>query len=176
MNELPVRAGVVAARGRPLTLEGRPVRVGDAAPDFVVVGNDMSEVRLSEFRGRAVVVSTVPSLDTSLCDLETRTFNEKAAALGENVVVLTISMDLPFAQRRWCGDKGVERVVTLSDYKHRDVGRNWGLRIVENGLLTRAVYVVDPRGIITHEQLLPDTSMEPDYDAALTAAREAAGV
>lgn len=171
---IQTRPNLVTARGKPLTLEGNPVAVGQKAPDFTAVATDMSERSLSDFRGQTVILSTVPSLDTSLCDLETRTFNQHAAELPGDIVILTISMDLPFAQRRWCGANDIDRVITLSDYKHRQVGANWGLRIRENGLLTRAVYVIDPQGRITHEQLLPDTSKEPDYNAALEAARRAA--
>ena len=108
----------VTMKGKVLGLSGRAVKVGDDAPQFVAIGNDLAEVRLSDFAGKAIILSSVPSLDTSVCSLETKTFNEKAAALGHDAVILTISMDLPFAQKRWCGAEGVERVITLSD--HRD--------------------------------------------------------
>jgi len=158
-------------RGKPLTLVGTPVRVGDAAPDVRLVANDMSDKRLSDYRGKVVILSTVPSLDTSVCDKETRTFNEKAAELPGDVVVLTVSMDLPFAQRRWCGAAGIERVVTLSDFKYREAGDRLGLRIQENQLLTRAVMVIDQRGVIRFLEIVPDVSGEPDYDAVLNAAK-----
>jgi len=147
------------------------VRVGDAAPDVRLVANDMSDKRLSDYRGKVVILSTVPSLDTSVCDKETRTFNEKAAELPGDVVVLTVSMDLPFAQRRWCGAAGIERVVTLSDFKYREAGDRLGLRIQENQLLTRAVMVIDQRGVIRFLEIVPDVSGEPDYDAVLNAAK-----
>ncbi len=165
------RANIVTMRGKPLTLVGTPVRVGDAAPDVRLVANDMSDKRLSDYRGKVVILSTVPSLDTSVCDKETRTFNEKAAELPGDVVVLTVSMDLPFAQRRWCGAAGIERVVTLSDFKYREAGDRLGLRIQENQLLTRAVMVIDQRGVIRFLEIVPDVSGEPDYDAVLNAAK-----
>lgn len=173
-STMQTRTNLVTGRGNPLTLEGSGVAVGSPAPDFVAVANDMSEKRLSEFRGRTVILSTVPSLDTAVCDLETRKFNERAATLPQDVVVLTVSLDLPFAQKRWCGANGIERVITLSDYKHGEVGRHYGLRIRENGLLTRAVYVIDPAGVIRYEQIVPEITHEPDYDAALNAANRAA--
>ncbi|MCA9279978.1 MAG: thiol peroxidase [Phycisphaeraceae bacterium] len=165
------RTGLVTLRGNAMTLEGDGVRVGQTAPDFTVLGNDMSPVKLSDYRGKTVIVSSVPSLDTPVCDLETRTFNEKASALGDNVVVLTISMDLPMAQKRWCGAHGVERIVTASDFKDRDFAHAFGLRMSENGLLARAVYVVDPSGVIRYEQIVSEIASEPDYDAVLAAAK-----
>lgn len=168
------RTGIVTMRGSPLTLEGAGVRVGAQAPDFQAIATDMSAKRLSDYRGQVVILSTVPSLDTAVCDHETRTFNEKAAALPSRVVVLTVSMDLPFAQKRWCGAHGIESVVTLSDFKTREVGDRYGLRLRESGLLTRAVLVIDGEGVIRYQEIVSDVSKEPDYDAALNAARSAA--
>jgi thiol peroxidase len=168
-----IRSGVVTLRGNPVTLEGEGVRVGQPAPDFTAVANDMSERSLSDYRGRVVILTSVPSLDTAVCSTETHTFNERASALGEDVAVLTVSMDLPFAQKRWCGANGVERVQTLSDYMHRSFAEAFGLRIRESGLLARTVYVIDGSGIIRYEQIVPELTTEPDYDAALAAARDA---
>ena len=168
------RTGMVSMRGKPLTLEGSAVNVGDAAPDFRAIANDMSEARLSDFRGRTVILATVPSLDTGTCDRETRTFNERASALGEDTVIITVSRDLPFAQKRWCAAAGVERVITLSDYRFREVGELYGLAIRENGLLARAVLVIDPEGVIRYQQIVPNVGDEPDYAAALAAAETAA--
>ena len=165
------RSGLVTMRGKPLTLEGEGVRVGQPAPDFVVIANDMSEKRLADYRGKTVILATVPSLDTSVCSTETRTFNERAAGLGDDVVVLTISMDLPMAQARWCGAHGIDNVQTLSDYRHWSFSRAFGLRMRENGLLARAVYVIDPEGVIRYEEIVPDLGAEPAYDAVLAAAR-----
>ncbi len=170
----PTRTNLVTMKGNPVTLEGAGVRVGQSAPECVVVANDLSERRLSEYVGRTVILSVVPSLDTAVCDQETRTFNEKAASLSPGTVVLTVSMDLPFAQKRWCGTHGIERVLTLSDYKHRDVGTKFGLRMRENGLLARAVYVIDSKGVIRYEQIVKEIASEPDYDAVLAVANDVA--
>jgi thioredoxin-dependent peroxiredoxin len=170
----PTRTNLVTMKGNPVTLEGAGVRVGQSAPECVVVANDLSERRLSEYVGRTVILSVVPSLDTAVCDEETRTFNERAASLSPGTVVLTVSMDLPFAQKRWCGTHGIERVLTLSDYKHRDVGTKFGLRMRENGLLARAVYVIDSKGVIRYEQIVKEIATEPDYDAVLAVANDVA--
>ena len=168
------RTNLVTMKGNPVTLEGAGVRVGQSAPECTVVANDLSERRLSEYVGRTVILSVVPSLDTAVCDEETRTFNERAASLLSGTVVLTVSMDLLFAQKRWCGTHGIERVLTLSDYKHRDVGTKFGLRMRENGLLARAVYVIDSNGVIRYEQIVKEIATEPDYDAVLAVANDVA--
>jgi thiol peroxidase len=168
MNE---RKGVITMKGKPLTLTGKEIRVGDAAPDAEVVANDLSEVKLSSYRGKVCIITSVPSLDTSVCDIETRRFNEEAGKLGGNVVVLTISMDLPFAQKRWCGAAGVKNVVTLSDYRYASFGREYGVLIKELRLLARTVFVVDKAGIVCYVQIVPEIATEPDYDAALKAAK-----
>lgn len=174
-NQPVTRTGLVTARGNPLTLEGtsRGVKVGAPAPDFIAVANDMSESSLSDYRGKTVILSTVPSLDTGVCDKETREFNTRALGLSEGIVVLTVSMDLPMAQKRWCGAAGVERVVTLSDSKRREVGDRYGLRIRENGLLARSVTVIDPAGVVRYQQIVPEVTTEPDYDSAIDAAVKA---
>jgi len=163
----------VTMKGKPFTLAGKQVKVGDSALDFEVLANDLSPVRLSAFRGKVVVISSVPSLDTSVCDLQTRKFNEQAAALGDGVAVLTISMDLPFAQKRWCGAAGIENLQTLSDYRNAEFGRAFGLLIEELRLLARAVFVVDADGIIRYKQIVSELTNEPDYDSAVKAAKEA---
>jgi len=170
------REGLVTMKGKPVTLEGaaRAPAVGDDAPDFAAVATDLSDKHLSDFRGKVVILSTVPSLDTPVCDAETRAFNERASALGDKFVVLTISMDLPFAQKRWCAAAGIDRVITLSDSKLRQVGDRYALRIREHGLLARAVTVIDPRGIIRYQQIVPEVATEPNYDAAISAATGAA--
>jgi len=163
----------VTMKGKPFTLVGRQVKVGDSAPDFEVLANDLSPVKLSSFRGKVVVISSVPSLDTAVCDLQTRKFNEQAAALGDGVAVLTISMDLPFAQKRWCGAAGIENLQTVSDYRNAEFGRAFGLLIQEFRLLARAVFVVDAEGIIRYKQIVSELTKEPDYDSAVKAAKEA---
>jgi thiol peroxidase len=161
------RENAITMKGNPLTLLGTPVQVGQAAPNFTVVANDLSPVKLSDYRGKTVILSAVPSLDTGVCDKETRRFNEEAANFGDNVVVLTISMDLPFAQARWCGAAGIDRVVTVSDYQQADFGTKYGLLIKDLRLLARQVMVVDADGVIRYVQLVPEVAQEPDYDAVL---------
>lgn len=173
-SSVTTRTELVTLKGKPLTLEGAGVKVGQTAPDFTAVANDMTDKRLSDYRGKAVILSTVPSLETAVCDKETRTFNERASALGANVVVITVSMDLPMTQKKWCGAAGIDRIVTLSDYKQRDVGRMYGLRIRESGLLARAVTVIGPDGVVRYQQIVPELTSEPDYDAAIAAAKRVA--
>jgi thiol peroxidase len=158
-------------KGNPLTLVGTEVRAGQKAPDFEAVANDMSAVRMSSFADKVRIIASVPSLDTSVCDMETRRFNEEAGKLGGDVVVLTISMDLPFAQKRWCGAAGVTNVQTLSDHRAASFGQAYGVLIKEIRLLARAVFVVDKGGTIRYVQIVPELTKEPDYDAVLKAAR-----
>jgi len=160
---------VVTMKGNPLTLTGNPVKVGDSAPDFEVLANDLSPVKLSSFAGKVCLISSVPSLDTSVCDIETKTFNEKAKALKDNVVVLTISMDLPFAQQRWCGSAGVKNVRTLSDHRKAEFGNAFGVLIKELRLLARAVFIVDSKGVIQYIQIVDELTNEPNYDEVIEA-------
>ena len=169
------RLGEVTLRGNAVTLLGEPVSVGDTAPDFVAVKQDMAEAKLSDFAGKTVVLSVVPSVDTKVCAIQTRSFNEKAASLGEDVVILTMSMDLPMAQKRFCAAEGIDQVITLSDYRYWDFGKKYGQRIKESGLLARAIYVIGPDGKVVYKQIVPELTNEPDYDAALKAASQAAG-
>jgi len=168
---MPERAGVVTMKGSPLTLLGREVRVGDRAPEFNVTRNDLSPAKLADFKGKALILSSVPSLDTPVCSIETRRFNEEASKLGPDVLVLTFSMDLPFAQRRWCAAEGVERVITLSDHRDASFGMNYGVLIKELRLLARAVFVVDRGGVVRYAQLAPELTHEPDYAKVIEAAQ-----
>ena len=168
------RPGAVTRAGKPLTLIGPELRAGDAAPDFTLARNDLSEASLADFAGKTLLVSCVPSLDTKVCDLETRRFNEEAAKVP-GVTILTVSMDLPFAQARWCGAHDIKNVTTLSDYKTHAFGKAYGVRIKENGLLARTIFVIGPEGKIRYVQRVADITHEPDYDAALAAARAATG-
>lgn len=163
------RTGVITVGGVPLTLLGPEVNVGDRAPDFTVVDNNMGPFKFSSLRGKIVVISAVPSLDTSTCDRETRRFNEEAAKLSPDVQIITISMDLPFAQKRWCAAAGVERVKTYSDHRDADFGTKYGVLTKETRLLARAVFVVDREGIIRHIEVVDDISHEPHYDTILAA-------
>ena len=162
----------VTFQGNPLTLTGDQPTVGQAAPDFEVLDNNLSGVKLSAYRGKVCVICTVPSLDTPVCDTEVRKFNEEATSLGGDVAILVISMDLPFAQQRWCGAAGVENVQTLSDHNQADFGNTYGLLIKELRLLARAVFVVDKEGVIRYIEVVEEITNEPDYQAALKAVRE----
>ena len=167
------RKGAVTMKGNPLTLVGNEVKVGQMAPDCTLTGNDLSPVKLSEFRGKVCVISSVPSLDTAVCDLETRRFNQEAAALGPDVQILTISMDLPFAQKRWCGAHDIKSVITLSDHREAAFGSAYGVLIQELRLLARAVFVVDREGRIRYIQLVKEIASEPDYAAVIEAVKKA---
>ena len=156
------RAGVITMKGNPLTLIGKELNVGDPAPDVEVLDNDLKPVHLESFRGGVCVISSVPSLDTPVCDMETRRFNEEAGKLGADIQVLTISMDLPFAQKRWCGAAGVDRVTTLSDHRDASFGTAYGVLIKELRLLARAVFVIDGKGVIQHIELVNELTEEPD--------------
>ncbi len=166
------RTGIITVRGVPLTLLGDEVKVGDRAPDFVAIDNDLGPFRLSSLKGKVVVISAVPSLDTPVCDLETRRFNEEAANLSQDVEIITISMDLPFAQKRWCAAAGVERVKTYSDHRDADFGTKYGVLTKETRLLARAVFVVDRQGTIRYIEILGDISNEPQYDTILSAVQK----
>ena len=155
----------VTFNGAPLTLEGNQVKVGDIAPDFTVVGNDLNPVNFSDIEGKKILVA-VPSIDTPVCDMEVRKFNQEASKLN-NVKVYTISMDLPFAQARWCGNSGIENVVTVSDYKDREFSKAYGLYIKELGLVSRAVIVVDENNKIVYTEYLDEITNEPNYEKAL---------
>lgn len=173
-STLTERSGAVTFKGNPMTLLGEEPSVGDTAPDFAAVGTDLSEKKLSDYSGKVRVIVSVPSLDTSVCDAEVRRFNEEAGKLGDDVVVLTVSLDLPFAQKRWCGAAGVDHVVTVSDYKgEHDFAQKYGRMIKELGLLARSVFVVDRDGKIVYSQLVKEVAEEPDYGPILEAVKKA---
>ena len=166
------RDGLVTMKGNPITLIGTELQVGDRAPDFVTIDNDLNPVSFDSFRGKVCIISSVPSLDTPVCDMETRRFNDEAGRLGDDVEILTISMDLPFAQKRWCGAAGVDRVQTLSDHRDAAFGQSYGVLIKGLRLLARAVFVVDKEGTIRYIELVNEIASEPDYDSVLTAVKE----
>ncbi|BBD09507.1 thiol peroxidase [Desulfovibrio ferrophilus] len=167
------RSGIITLHGNGLTLAGNEVKVGQAAPDFTVLDNGLAPKTLADYKGKVLILSAVPSLDTPTCDMETRRFNTEAAALGEDVEILTFSMDLPFAQKRWCGAAGVDQVATLSDHRDASFGEAYGLIIKELRLLARAVLVVDKAGTITYLEIVSEVGDEPNYDAAIAAAKAA---
>lgn len=166
------RSGATTFKGNPLTLLGTEIKVGDAAPDVIALGNDLSPAKLASYLGKVVVVSTVPSLDTPVCDTETRRFNKEAAALGDSVAILTVSMDLPFAQGRWCGAAGIDKVRTLSDHRDASFGNGFGVLIKELRLLARAVFVIDKQGVVRYVQLVKEMTSEPNYDEVIAAVKK----
>jgi thiol peroxidase len=166
------RTGIVTMKGNPVTLLGREIKSGDPAPDVELTATDLSAVKLSDYRGKVAVISAVPSLDTPVCDMETRRFNTEAAALGDDVAIITVSMDLPFAQSRWCGAAGVDRVVTLSDHRTAAFGEAYGVLIQGVRLLARAVFVVDREGVVRYVQTVGEIASEPDYDAVIAAVKQ----
>jgi thioredoxin-dependent peroxiredoxin len=171
-EQMKERANAVTMKGKPLTLLGTELKVGDMAPDVNLVANDLSVVKLSSYRGKVCIISAVPSLDTSVCSMETRRFNVESAKLGPDIIILTVSMDLPFAQKRWCGAEGVERVITLSDYRNADFGKAYGVLIKELHLLARTVFVIDKQGVIRYIQAVKELATEPDYNAVLDAVKK----
>lgn len=166
------RTGVVTFKGSPLTLAGPELKVGDKLPDATLVKTDLTPINLSAYQGKTLVVSTVPSLDTPVCDKQTHRFSEEADKLGENVQIVTVSMDLPFAQKRWCGATGIENMVTLSDYKDRQFAQASGLLIKELQLLARTVIIADREGTVRYIQIVPEVGQEPDYADVLKALRD----
>ena len=168
MNE---RKNAVTLHGNPLTLVGSEIRMGAPIPDVALINNDMQPVKLSDYRGKVVILSVVPSLDTPVCDMQTRRFNSEASKLSSDVAILAISMDLPFAQKRWCGAAGVDQVATLSDHREAAFGASFGLLIKELRLLARAVLVLDREGVVRYYQLVKEVGEEPDYEAALEAVK-----
>lgn len=170
------RSGVITLHGNPLTLVGTELKVGDSAPDVELLDNDLKPVKLSSFRGKVCVLSAVPSLDTPVCDMETRRFNTEAAKIGPNVAIITVSMDLPFAQKRWCAAAGIDKLVTFSDHREAAFGKAYGVLIKELRLLARVVFVVDQKGIIQSIQTVKEVGKEPDYDAVLAAVKKLASV
>ncbi len=166
------REGLVTMKGSPLTLVGNELKVGDVAPDCEVIGRDLKPVKLSSFGGKVCIISSLPSLDTSVCNIMTRKFNEDAAALGDDVVVLAVSMDLPFAQDRWCIAADVENVRTFSDHRSGSFGEAFGVLIKDLRLLARSVFVIDKEGVIRYIEIVDELSSEPDYEPAMKVAKE----
>jgi len=167
------RPGATTMRGNPLTLIGPELKPGDAAPDFSVIDNSLKPVTLKDTGSSVRIISVVPSLDTPVCDAQTKRFNEEAAKLPD-VEILTVSMDLPFAQKRWCGQFGVDKVKMLSDHREGSFGSNYGTLIKDLRIESRAIFVIDQKNQIRHAEYVKEVADFPNYEAALTAAKGAA--
>ncbi|MDF2548374.1 MAG: lipid hydroperoxide peroxidase [Anaerosolibacter sp.] len=165
------RTGIVTMKGNPLTLVGNEIKVGDKGPDFTVLTNDMQLYSLKDAGNKVKIVSVVPSLDTGVCELQTIHFNEEAAELGD-VVILTISVDLPFAQKRFCGAKGIDKVITLSDHRDLSFGLQYGFVLEELRLLARGVIVIDQENVVRYVEYVGEVAAQPDYDKALEAVKQ----
>lgn len=164
----------VTFKGTTMHLSGNQPAVGQKAPDFTLTATDMNPKSLKDFAGKVLVLVSVPSLDTPVCDMEVRRFNKEAAALSDKVRIVAVSCDLPFAQARWCGAAGVSAVQTLSDYKEANFGKAYGVLINELHLLARTIFVVAPDGALAYSQIVPEVAHEPDYAAALEAVKKLA--
>ncbi|KAA1154860.1 thiol peroxidase [Pseudoalteromonas sp. FUC4] len=160
-------AGKVSAQGKPVTLLGQGISMGDSAPNFKVVDDNFIPVTLEDYKGQAVLISVVPSLDTGICSLQTKHFNEKVASQFPGVVMLTISADLPFAQKRFCKAENIDKITTLSDSVWRDFGQKYGLIIKDMGLLTRTVFILDESHNVIYKQLVSSLSTEPEYNSVI---------
>lgn len=168
------RKSAVTFKGNPITLVGPEVKVGDTAPDFKVLANDLSEVTLANSKGKTRVISVVPSLDTPVCDLQTKRFNEEAGKFPKDVVVYTVSTDLPFAQKRWCGASSATNIQALSDHRETSFGTAYGVLIKELRLLSRAVFIVGADDKIQYAEYVKEVTQHPNYDAALNALKAVA--
>lgn len=160
------RKGIVTFAGNPVTLTGTPIKVGDKAPDFTGINQSLESVKLSSFAGKTVVIAVYPSIDTGVCQKQNHQFNKIASEMGD-VVVLSVSLDLPFAQKRYCAAEGLDSIVTLSDHREREFGEKYGYLMKELALLARGTVVIDKQGIVQLAEIVPEVTEEPDYDAAL---------
>lgn len=166
------RTGELTFKGNPLTVLGDKLKVGDKAPDFELLATDLSTVSLADSAGKIRLISVVPSLDTGICDAQTRRMNEEAANFGDNIIVYTVSADLPFAQKRWCGAAGIDQVQTLSDHRDMSFGDAYGTHIKELRLEQRSIFIVDADGVIRYTEYVPEVAQHPNYDTALKALKE----
>src|SRR3989337_2651783 len=158
----------VTFKGAPLTLAGSEVKVGQSAPDFKVhyFEGGMKEIKLADLKGKPTLISVVPSLDTGVCAIQTKKFNEKLAQLGGRINAITVSLDLPFAMNRFCGAEGIKNLRSASDYQDRSFGQNWGMLIEELKILARGTFVLDKDGKVVHAETVPEVTSAPNYDAA----------
>lgn len=169
------RKGIIALHGNPLTLTGTGLREGDKAPAFTVLDGELKETALKDFAGKVKVISVTPSLDTPVCDLQTRRFNAEAAALPADVVVINVSMDLPFAISRFCASAGIDKVKAFSDHRDASFGNGYGVLIKELRLLARSIFIIDKDDMIRYIEIVPEVSDEPDYDRALEELKKIVG-
>ena len=165
------RIGVVTFAGNPIALLGKEVKVGDKAPAFTLLDNGLGEKTLADYAGKVKVISVVPSLDTGVCDAQTRWFNQNVSKLGDNVVVLTVSVDLPFAQKRWCGAAGIDQVETLSDHRDLSFGKNYGFVLEGLRLLSRGIVVIDKDDVVRYVEYVPEVTSAVNFDAAEAATK-----
>jgi len=175
-NQLTETQNLVKANNKYVTLLGTQVNVGEKAPNFKVVDKNFAPVQLTDFAGQTLLISVIPSLDTGVCSLQTKRFNDESAKLAENITLLTISNDLPFAQKRFCKVENIEQIKVLSDSVWRDFGEKYGLIIKDMGLLTRAIFIIDEHGKIKYKELVANISQHPDYAKALIAVKDIAPV
>jgi thioredoxin-dependent peroxiredoxin len=169
------RSGAITFKGTPMTLVGEPVQVGQQAPDFTLHYFDaggLHKFRPADLAGKPTLISVVPSLDTGVCQIQTKKFNEKLAGLAGKINAVTVSLDLPFAQNRFCGAENIKSLRTVSDYQDRSFGRNWGMLIDELKVLARGTFVLDKNGKVVYSQLVKEVTEEPNYDAALEAVQK----
>jgi len=169
---MPEVANTVTMKGNPLTLVGYDVQVGESAPNCKLTANDLSDFELVSLKGKKVIISVVPSLDTAVCDLQTKRFNQEAINFDGSVTILTISMDLPFAQKRWCGATGSDKIQTLSDHREAIFGQSYGVLVEGLRLLARAIFVVDAKGVLQYKQVVSEITNEPNYDEVLEAVKK----
>ncbi len=170
--DLIERIGVVTMKGKPITLVGPEIKVGQKAPDFLTQGTDMGDTRLGNFKDKIKLIASVPSLDTPVCDMEIRHFNEEASRVSKDVTIIFISMDLPFAQKRFCSAADIDNVKTLSDHRLASFGTNYGVLIKTMRLLSRAIFIIDKNDTVRYVEYIKENSSQPDYDKALKALRD----
>jgi len=175
-NQLTETQNLVKANNKYVTLLGTQIKLNEQAPNFKVVDKNFTPVQLTDFKEKTVLISVVPSLDTGICSLQTKRFNEEGAKLPKNITLLTISNDLPFAQKRFCKIENIEQIKILSDAVWRDFGAKYGLIIKDMGLLTRAIFIIDEQGKVRYKELVENISQHPDYEQALTAVKNIAPV
>ncbi|MCX8068989.1 MAG: thiol peroxidase [Thermodesulfovibrionales bacterium] len=166
------RQGIITIKGNPITLVGNELKVGDKAPEFTVLDSSLNEVKLSDFKGKVKIISVTPSLDTPVCDMQLKRFEKEASSMSDNVVVINISVDLPFAISRFCGASGISKAKAYSDHRYLSFGQNYGLLIKELRLLARAIIIIDKDDVVRYFELVSEVTNHPDYDKALSTLKE----